>query len=475
MSAAVERPVAFYHRDGLVAAWNFAKRYAGTSGHVATLPEIVELRLSAKPGTKDSPWETWHTSASAEYVGIGADGRVKIIVAHGVGPMSTIDGIKTAYKWEWGDKTRHNNGGRITAQQFLDLESGKYGEVKIVDAADFIRSDRNLVRRFDIASVNVLDFQEYLDAMGLVDGYNIFDRYLTAPDALRDPLIRMRLGSNAYRYLMKHERIAKAFHVKKRPNAGYRWAQGFDYRNHPYITKVETASNCAYTLPNEAIRKATGKWVDEPRVPEEGYALAHLLDIDAFMRTHTQEVGVMLMSSPYVHEWWNGANFIAVPDGATLDNGLAQGPDPVKAIREHWEYFMQPVEEGYAPITPYLLKYAHGEWFACYPKKYPNDQCMDDGDVEFHVRSLKRVGEDGSFTTDEMFSLRYKLAQVQALMPKEANAYEIVNISGKDRNGLGLTTVTVRFYKADVDTSRRLPRTDEVARDYERLMEVYAQ
>lgn len=472
MSAAAERPVAFYHQDGLVAAWNFAKRYAGTSGHVATLPEIVELRLSANPGTKYSPWETWHTSASAEYVGIGADGRVKIIVAHGVGPMSTIDGIKTSYKWEWGDKSRRNNGGRITAQQFLDLESGKYGKTRVVSATAFTRSDGNLVKKFDIAPVNVLDFQEYLDAMGLVDGYNIFDRYLAGPDALRDPLIRMRIGSNAYRYLMKHEHIAKAFHVKGRPNAGYRWAQGFDDRNHPYITKVETAPNCAYTLPNEAICKETGKWVDEPRVPEEGYALAHLLGIDAFMCIHTQEVGVMLMSSPYVHEWWNGAKFIAVPDGATLDNGLAQGPDPVKAIREHWEHFMQPVEEGYAPITPYLLKYAHNEWFACYPKKFPNDQCMDDGDVEFHVRSVRRLGDDDRFTTDEMFFLRYKLAQVQALMPKEANAYEIINISGKDRNGL--TTVTVRFYKADVDTSRRLPRTDEIARDYERLMEFYA-
>ena len=133
---------------------------------------------------------------------------------------------------------------------------------------------------------------------------------------------------------------------------------------------------------------------------------------------------------------------------------------------------MQPVEEGYAPIRPYLLKYAHDEWFACYPKKFPNDQCMDSGDVEFHVRSVRRLGDDGRFTTDEMFFLRYKLAQVQALMPKEANAYEIVDISGKDQNGL--TTVTVRFYKADVDISRRLPRTDEIARDYERLMEVYA-
>lgn len=471
MSTKSERPVAFYHKDGLVAAWNFAGKYAGEGGHVATLPEIVELRLGAKAGTNDSPWENWYTSASAEYVGVGADGRVKIIVAHGVGPMSTIDDIKAAYKWEWGDKTRRNNGGRITAQQFLDLEAGKYGETKIVGANDLQRNDGKSVRTFNVMPVNILDFQDYLDAMGLVDGYNVFYRYLTAPEALRDPLIRMRLGSNAYRYLMKHERIAKAFHTEKRPNRQYHWADGFDSRSHPYLTRVESASNCAYTLPNEAIRKATSRWVDEPRVPEQGYALAHMLDIDAFMRMHTQEVGVMLMSSPNVHEWWNGAKFIAVPYGTTLDKGLAEGPDPHKVIRQHWQHFMQPIEDDYVPVTPYLLEYAFGEWFACYPKKFSDEQCMDDGDVEFHVRSVKRVGDDGSFTTDEDFFLRYKLAQVKALMPREANAYEIVDIGGKDRHGL--TTVTVRFYVADVDTSHRLPRTNEIARNYDRLMEVW--
>lgn len=386
--------------------------------------------------------------------------------------MSTIDGIKAAYKWEWGDKTRRRRGGRITAQQFLDLEACKYGETKIIGARDFTRPDGNVVRKYHIPPVTVLDFQDYLNVSGLVDGRDVFCRYMTAIDALRDPLIRMRLGSEAYRYLTKHERVAKVFHAEERPNAGYRWAQRFDDRNHPYITRVETASNCAYTVMDEVIRKATGKWVDEPRVPEEGYALAHLLDIDAFMRAHTQEIGVILMSSPNVHEWRNGAKFVAMPDGVTMNDGLAQGPDPAEVIREHWEHFMQPVEEGYVPVTPYLLEYASGEWFALYPKEFPKGQCIDDGDVEFHVRSVKRVGDDGRFTTDEMFFLRYKLAQVRALMPLGANAYEIVEISEKDRNGL--TIVTVRFYEADVDTSRRLPRTDEIARDYERLMEVYA-
>ena len=469
MSASIERPVAFYHRDGLVAAWNFASNYAGASGHIATLPEIVELRLGAKAGTEDSPWETWYASGSAEYVGVGADGRVKIIVAHGVGPMSTIDGIKTAYKWEWGDKTRRRNGGRITAQQFLDLEAGVYGEAKQIGVFDFCGPCGGIVRAFEIAPVNVVDFQDYLDGLGCDEMYD----YLTAPEALRDALIRMRLGSNAYRYLMRHERIAKSFHAKERPNAGYRREQDVDNRAHPYLTKVETASNCTYTMPNEATRRATGKWVYEPRMPEEGYALAHLLDIDAFMNTHTHEVGVMLMSSPNVHEWWNGAKFIAVPGGAVLDNGLAQGPDPAKAIREHWEHFMQPVEDGYVPTTPYLLKLAGNEVFACYPKKYPNDECMDEGDFEFHAHSAQQVGELRSFTTDDMFFLRYNLAQVRALMPKEANAYVVVNVSNKDSNGL--TTVTVRFYDADVDTSRRLPRTDEIARDYNRLMEVWVE
>lgn len=472
MSAMIERPMAFYHQDGLVAAWNFASTYAGQDGHIATLPEIVELRLGAEPGTNDSPWENWYTSASAEYVGIGTDGRVKIIVAHGVGPMSTIDGIKHAYKWEWGDKSRSNNGGRIAARQFLDLEAGMYGDVKLIKPTDLIRQDMKTMRKFDVAPVNVLDFQDYLDAMGLIDGYNVFYRYLTAPDALRDPLIRMRLGSNAYLYHMKHERIAKAFHAKERPNSVYRWAQGFDDREHPYITSAQTASNCAYTLPNEATRRATGRLVDEPRIPEKGYALAHLLGIDGFTRTHTQEIGVMLATSPNVHEWWSGAKFIAIPLGAKLESGLAQSPDPAKTIRRHWAHFMQTVEDGNVPVTPFLLEYAYGEWFTRYPKQYPNDQCMDDGDVEFRALTVKRVGEDGFFTTDEYFFLRYKLAQVKAIMPREANAYEIVDISGKDHNGH--STVTVRFYVADVDTSHRLPRTDEVARDYGRLMEVNA-
>lgn len=466
MSATTERPVAFYHRDGLVPAWDFASRFAGSSGHIATLPEIVELRLGSKPGADDSPWENWYTSASAEYVGVGADGRVKIIVAHGVGPMSTIDGIKAAYKWEWGDKTRNKRGGRITNQQFLDLEAGKYGESKVIGVFDFCGPFGMFVRDFDFTPVNVLDFQDYLDGLGSDDVTN----YLTTPEALRDPLIRIRLGNNGFRYLVRHMHIAKEFHRDERPNEQHTWSQGFDDRNSPYITQVEFASNCWYTTVVDS-KKPYAEWEWVPRIPEAGYALAHLLDINRLTHTSTQEVGTFLATSPGVHEWWNGSKFIAIPEGASLDNGLNESIDPAKAIREHWKHFMQPVEDGYSPITPFLLKHdIRGEWFACYPKEIPDDACMDTGDIEFHVRSVEPIGENGTFTTDEMFFLRYKLSQVKAIMPRGANAYEIIDISTK--NAQGLTTVLVRFYQADVDTTRRLPRTKEVARDYDRLMEV---
>mgnify|MGYP001182661106 CR=1 FL=1 len=484
MSATAERPMAFYHQDGLVPAWNFARAYAGKSGHIATLPEIIELRLGASAGVSGSPWETWYASASAEYVGVGADGRVKIIVTHGVNPdspidsggvrpMSTIDDIKAAYKWEWGDKSRGRRGGRITIGRFRDLEAGYYGEVKHIKPSDLTRRDGKVVRTFDIAPVNVLDFQDYLDAMGLDDDYSVFYRYQTAIDALRDPLIRMRLGSNAYRYLMKHERIAKQFHARELPNGQTaRRRHGFDEREHPYITKVEGPSNCWYLQRNEVLFRETSRWVDEPRIPEEGYAFAHLLGVDSLMRTHTQEVGVGLMSSPSVHEWSDGAKFVAVPEGATMNAGIASGPDASELIREHWKCFMQSVEEGHTPVLPYLLEHTRGEWFTHYPKKLPGGHCMDDGNTEFHVRSATCVGGDGYFTIDEPFFLRYKLAQVRRIMPREANAYEILDVSGKDRDGL--TTVRVRFYVADVDTSRRLPRAEELARDYDRLMEVHA-
>ena len=50
------RSMAFYHQDGLPAAWKQAMRFAGKGGRLATMPDIVAARLATKPG--DFPWES---------------------------------------------------------------------------------------------------------------------------------------------------------------------------------------------------------------------------------------------------------------------------------------------------------------------------------------------------------------------------------------------------------------------------------
>ncbi len=227
--------------------------------------------------------------------------------------------------------------------------------------------------------------------------------------------------------------------------------------------------NCGYFILDEVKHWVTGEWSYIPRVPEEGYAVAHLLDVEQLGRACTVECGVMLLSAPGVHEWHDNAKFVAIPEGASYSDGVAESPDPYTAVRKHWEHFAEAAGLGTVPVMPYRLEHVGGEWFTRYPK---TGESMDDGDVEFHVRSVERVGSDGTFTVDELFFLRYKLAEIKKIMPREANAYDIVDVSVPDAQGL--TTVTARFYHADVDLTRRLPRADVIARDYDRLMEVYA-
>ena len=67
----------FYHKDGLVPAWKQAIRFAGQEGRIAILPDIINARLSTKPGS--IPWERYFTTLSAEYLGISRGGNPIIV------------------------------------------------------------------------------------------------------------------------------------------------------------------------------------------------------------------------------------------------------------------------------------------------------------------------------------------------------------------------------------------------------------
>ena len=419
--------MAFYHQDGHVPAWNFAKKYAGDDGHIAALPEIIEARLTSGEG--DLPWKTYFTTNSAEYYGIGLDGREKLVVAHGVGPMSTLEGAKKAYAWEYKDKARRNSGGRISAKEFLDLEAGVYGDASVIDVRNYLESWENAFYSWHSAATGRLD-----------------------------SLLVARLGPKASEYLRRHDTLASQWHAKQRirlPENG-----------RPYLIQNCAASNCKY----DTSPRVNGRLDWSQRIPrplENGFAMGHLLSISGLVSTHTSK-WQGLTCDVSCHEWSNGVRFVGVPAGASWSDGIISAPQPDEVLRSHWSQLMQPNDdEAYTSPRIFELEQVNEEWFTRYSKPV-NENSMSDSDVEFHVRSVKAIGGNRQFVVDEMFFLRYKLSQVIAIAPKGANAYEIVDVSGKDSRGL--TTVTVRFYNADVDTDQRLPRVKEIKQNYGLLM-----
>ena len=429
---------AFMCPNGIQDAWRAASFFAGPSGRVATLPDVVRLR--SRVGKKSNMWRRAYTTSSAEYYGLGSDGRQKLIVAHGVGPMSDYTGVMGAYMmWSGGDNARCHHGGRIPASDFLRLEAGQYGKTKVIDSGYYTEaSDYELVKAGPFsAPISVLDVQDYMDYCVAAGRDAVFDVALTAEEALRDPLLRMRLGKHGSDYIMRQNQMAR---------------KACDCA-HPKVATVSQSYNTSYVEMNLDER------VWKPASTEPEWAVAHLLDMSHLSLSDSREYGPGLFSHSYPHEYWYGARMVGIPYGSRMKDGATEELDPYDMIRDDWERFMRPVSHETEPITPYRIERLNGKWFTRYPKASPEEACMDSGDLQYRVRSVRPVGT-GRFEVKEMFFLRYPISAVREIIPDGANAYEVVRICPKA--GDGTTPVIVQFYQADVDTSRSLPRADEL-------------
>ena len=175
--------MAFYHEDGLVPAWKLANRFAGEDGRIATLPDVINARLATE--SDSVAWECYFTTTTAEYVGRRRDGSMAIIVAHGIGPMSTLDGILEAYRHEYKDKSRDHRGGRISQEEFWNLEDGKYGKVYIIDLEE-------LLGRYECSFYEILSLSQ----------------------TVAEPLLLARFGPKAKEYIEKHAEISHNWQVE---------------------------------------------------------------------------------------------------------------------------------------------------------------------------------------------------------------------------------------------------------------------
>ncbi len=449
--------MAFYHQDGLPAAWQQAMKFAGEGGRLATMPDIVAARLAAKPG--ETPWETYFTTLTAEYYGIGKSGKILLIIAHGIGPMSTLDGIRKAYSWEYKDKTRKRRGGRITQKEFWDLEAGKFGSVEIIDYEKYCR-------RYKYPFIQILQ----------------------PSDALADPVLKARLGPQAEQCILAHTEHARVWHRQK---AGLDLDQQGKYTladvikgvrggktfqdcviqhaadgaqdSDPYIIKLGDAANCSY-------------WGADCRIPEKGYALAHLISTGGLCHMcHERNESLTLDVS--CHEWGNGVRIVGIKAGGSIKSGLHHGPDVYELLRKHWRELLVPMFPPDIALVGFRALMPIGDqWFTQYLKK---GKGMDTWEPEYVVTSIEKIGEPVLFRTTVggyHGFFKFGVNEIQAIAPPKANACLFVSEPENEWHDGNPThqTAMAQFYQITVDASKRMMRANQLAHDFEKMMSLLA-
>lgn len=426
--------MAFYHKNGFVPAFTQAMSYAGSIGRVGTMLDWVDARLAMPPYEKlgmhdpsnPTPWDQYYTTMSAEYVGISKGGTKILIVAHGVGPMATLDGVVEAYRYHYSDKTRRIKGGRISMEEFRKLESGDCGDVEIVDLEAYIRA------------------REYP-----------FITTLHYTDAVDDPVLKARLGPRAKEYILEHASNAMLYHTQEHDRL----------IPDPYILTVGGPGMY---------------WVKGVK-PEDGLVYAHLLSVGGIMNVHVSQSEHRVpswVSDISTHGWHDGTRLIGIRGGRLIS--INKGPDPYRLLRKHWRELLvptgcnRPLPGGFYN----LIEVQDGVWFT---RVHKSGGRMDNVDPEYPVTSIEPIGEPVRFYTPIQHYhgfFKYAMSEVRRLInPCGANAYALVGEPEnvwKDGNPVEQTCL-VQPYRIEIDHTKRLMQEEVLANDFEKMMQLYGE
>lgn len=414
-SAGIER-MAFF-ADGGLSAWETAEAFAGPGGRVATLPDIVDCRISGHE--HDAAWNRYYTTTSAEYYGTTRGGVPVLAVAHGVGPLADRDACAAAYAYSLVDNDdRSKRGARIARAEFHRLLDGAYGEVAVVELAPYLG-----LHRYSFSS-------------------------LTMDEAFRDPLAAARFGGEERlaRYLVRQAAFDAAYAKEQgRPATGGRLLRLSDDSNNGYKGYVDGPD---------------GKFTEVPRTVEDGLAIAALLSVSQL--TNMSEGGgrssVQVDVSP--HDWHDGTRFCGFRAGVG-PGAIEQGASIEWAQRHRPDLLWSDGQGEAAPAGRMAALVRRGEtWFTQYPKEGAR---LDTGEAMHLVTGLEQVGTGVLDTSGSGPFFRYDLSEVEAIAPAGANAYVLDGEAYA--GGTGRMRHDVRFFKVQVDTRRRMLRSRELAAD----------
>jgi hypothetical protein len=435
--------MSFCNLKDFASTFRAAERYAGPDGHLATMTDIIFGRVASNE--KSIFWNRYFTTMSAEYYGLYKGEKPTIVVAHGVGPLSTLEGIESAYHAGLGRDERPEYG-QISQDVFDKLVEGEFGEVRTVDVEE------------------LFTYYNFILALAYKNGKSnlpgLYDNgYLTTRALAGDPLYLARVGNSdiALSYLNTHERVALAHFREMKSVHGILIEDNASV----YAAKMDWS----YRAPYDHYDDVKKWYVRKPaidRLKGKGFAYAHLLSIGQIIRTglHVTRYDQLTFDIG-THGWSDGYRLLGMRDGSChnvkeFNFAKVESKTPPSA-------HVSPVAE-IVPTFTSLIE-VNQKLFT----EAPKDGCSaDTGTVVFEVSSAKGIGEPVHINLKEenMFVLRYDLDEVLAVKPEGANAYLRTAFDPRGQ------WIVVQFYDIEVNQDTRLVEEDELAGDLDRLMAV---
>jgi hypothetical protein len=440
---ALPSAMSFCNLKDFASSFRAAERYAGPDGHLATMTDIIFGRIANNE--KSIFWNSYFTTMSAEYYGLYKGEKPTIVVAHGIGPLSTLDGIEAAYRAGEGRSDRPDYG-QVSQDVFDNLVEGKYGEVKVVDVEELF------------TYYNFILGLAYKNGKSNLPG--LYDNgYFTTRALAGDPLYLARVGNSdiALTYLNTHERVAQAYFRETKNIHGVL----IEDNTPVYAAKMDWS----YRAPYDHYDDVKKWYIRKPaidRLRGKGFAYAHLLSIG-------QIIGTSLYVTRYdhltfdigTHGWTDGYRLMGMRDGSCMN---------VKEFRFSQLKAKTPNSAIVNPNGETVPEFAslievNNKLFT----EAPKEGCSaDSGTAVFEVTTAKVLGDPVhiNLTSENMFVLRYDLDEVLAVRPDGANAYLCTAFDPRGQ------WIVVQFYAIEVSQETRLIKEEELASDLDRLMKV---
>ena len=384
---------------------------------LATLEDLIEVRA-----TSDESWNRWYTTASTFWLGTSSQGEWLLVIAHHLGPLTTVERFEQWRKSGWNDEGSGRlaygwkGSLKIEQKEFEKLLKGEYGEVSVFPVGQHVE-DMEVI----------LSHSPKLSAVK------------------ENPILKALLGRSGDKFLDKHFQISSARAKEERKQAGAE----------EKIIRMEIRDHCGcdmfFTWEEDWVNLAIerNQWPEQPIggpivLQAADYWGNNDLSVSTTISCRPEKGGVKFV----ILTEQEGEGIYAIEADPLLDLKKCSVPDTSKAP------------------TFVSLRMKKGKFFVEYPKE---GNGMDTGLPKHEVLSIEPIGEETSFQTDEcLFFLRYGIKEVKKVAPPEANAYLITGSVSPGK----VVNVPVQFYKVTFDSSKRILTPTELYNNFDLLCEI---